>query len=287
MARRRVRKVHGEKIAKARAETKLDQESFARSAGVSVRTLQRAENSEMISPSKVAQIAGALRVNPEELIEKSLATTNNIRSDGYGTLTLKPIRSYKDMQKSCLTHWPERLDLDYQVSPEPEQIEKIATVIKDIQSSIEFMASGAGEGSEWGDPFDYAAKFKKDMEFTQNLRDLRDGGIFMFAGHYTNRALQWTKASTVEGFKHFWLSQQRTIAVLRFYDEKSIEQSSEITERVFFGLSKDIMEGVALIRSGDENITFEFFTQIITADDQIDPVVLDDLITFSEPIPGN
>jgi transcriptional regulator with XRE-family HTH domain len=221
MARKRVVNVDGNKIAKARAETKLDQESFARKAGVSVRTLQRAEKSDMISPNKIAQIAGELRVNSEELIQKeSPATTNSDRNDGYGNLSLKPVRSHKDIQKLCLSHSAEFFNLDYQISPQPELVEKVAAVIKDIQAWIEFEASGRGEGIEWGDPFDYAAQFKKDMEFTQILRDLWDGGIFLFAGHYTYRVLRWTEIPTGE-YENRWLSESKRVAVLRFFDEKS------------------------------------------------------------------
>ena len=91
MAGKRVVKVHGEKIVAGRAEKKLDQESFAAGIdGVSVRTLQRAEKSEMISRSKIRKIADALKVNPEELIrDESLASTS-LLNDGYGTLILRP-----------------------------------------------------------------------------------------------------------------------------------------------------------------------------------------------------
>ena len=84
-----------------------------------------------------------------------------------------------------------------------------------------------------------------------------------------------------------WLAQPAHVAVLRFYDEKNLAQSTEISERVFFGLSKDIMEGVEIFRKKDKNIRADKSTKNITADDQIHSVVLDDLILDLEPVPGN
>ena len=238
MTGKRTIKVHGEKIAKARAEKKLDQESFALIADVSVRTLQRAEKSDMISLKMIRQIADALKVNPEELAwEESSATSKDNRNDGFGTLILKPMRSHKDFQQLCLSHRPDFLDLDYQISPQPEFVEKVAGVIEEIQQWINVMKSEPDE--DWDNRPDYGKQFRRDMEITRNLVDLWDGGISVFAGHYTNRVLNWRPERDFdESIIHVWQPTSRSIAVLRFFDDKNMAQNKEVTERVFYGLSK-------------------------------------------------
>ncbi len=276
MTGKRTKKVHGEKIAKARAEKKLDQESFARSAGVSIRTLQRAEKSDMISPSKIGQIADALQVNPEELIQgESLATSKDNRNDGFGTLILKPMRSHKDFQQLSLSHRPGFLDLDYQINPQPEYVEKVARVIEEIQRWTKLMDSGQYEilYEDWDAQPDYGERFKRDMEFTRNLVDLWDGGISVFAGHYTNRILNWTLVRDPnpfdETFTEMWQPKLRSIAVLRFFDDKNMAQDKEISERVYYGLS--LSNWGKWARAEQKDIRVDGSTNEISADNQIKP----------------
>lgn len=283
MTGKRTIKVNGENIAKARAKKKLDQESFARIAEVSPRTLQRAENSEMISLGMIRRIADALKVNPEELIRnESLSTSTNIRNDGYGTLTLKPTRSYKDIQQLILSHRPKSLDLDYQINPQQREIvDLVAAVIKEIQGWIAFYASGADvaleEAFDPDDPPDLAARFRKDMAITQNLVDLWEGGISVFAGHYTYRHLNWAE-HTFDPYgdtvRYVWNPNARNFSVLRFFDDKTIAQRTEFIESVNYGLSSSVM---GLCEYTNIDIRVDGSKQFICADDQISSEVLLDL----------
>lgn len=277
MTGKRTIKVHGEKIAKARAEKKLDQESFAGMIpDVGLRTLQRAEKSGMISLGKIRRIADALNVNPEELIQdESVATSKDNRNDGFGTLILKPMCSHKDFQQLSLLHRPKLLDLDYQINPQPEYIEKVAGVIEEIQRWIKLMSSGEYEYvyEDWDDPPDHAKRFKRDMEFTRNLVDLWDGGISVFAGHYTNRTLIWAGARRPnhydETFTQMWYPQLRSIAVLRFFDDKNMAQDKEISERVYYGLS--LSNWGKWARAEQKDIRVDGSTNELNADNQIKP----------------
>lgn len=274
MTGKRTVKVHGEKIAKARAEKKLDQESFARSAGVSVRTVQRAENSEGISPSKVGQIADALRISPEELTRDEFsAASTNLLNDGYGTLILRPMRSYKDLQKLILSHGPEKFDLDYQINPQPEYVEKVAAVIKEIQGWLDASNADLAEGP------DLAERFRKDMAFTQNLIDVWAGGISVFAGHYTFRQLR--REDSFSEAK-WWVPYSQNFAALRFFDDENIIQKDEISERVHYGLSKSTSDRWQY--SDVEDLTdYErtLFKDFFSADNQINPKIeLDEEIPF-------
>ena len=264
MTGKRTIKVHGEKIAKARAERKLDQAAFAGIAGMSVRTLQRAEKNGMISPRKIRQIADALKISPEELTrDEPSATSKDNRNDGFGTLILKPMRSHKDFQQLILLHRPKFLNLDYQINPQPEYVEKVAGVIEEIQWWIKIVDSGLYE-EEWDDPPDYVKRFKRDMEFTRNLVDLWAGGISVFAGHYTYRHLKWEDSI---GEIKTWAPYSKSIAALRFFDDKKFAQSDEISERVFYGLSKSTLNTCQW--EDIKDIRIDGTTHDIYADNQI------------------
>lgn len=287
MAGKRTIKVHGEKIAEGRANLKLDQVSFAGNTGVSVRTLQRAENG-MSSPSTIELIANALKVNPEELIWKeSLVTSNNIRNDGYGTLILKPLRSFKDVQKLILSHRPNYLDLNYQVNPpQPELVDMIAAVIKEIQRWVAMNVSGAYEALEVDfdsdTPPDYAERFKKDMAFTKNLVDLWDGGIFVFAGHYIYRELNWVPTPDPYNEKHMWETNMRDVTALRFFDDNNMAQNNQVSERVYYGLSAYNWGKWA--NDGQEDIRWDGSTKPISADNQVDSDKIPENISALEQI---
>ena len=129
---------------------------------------------------------------------------------------------------------------------------------------------------------DYAERFKKDMVFTRNIVDLWDGGISVFSGHYKYRCLDWVTVRDAdpydESFTDMWQANFRSIAVLRFFDDKNMAHDKEISEHVRYGLSESDWNLFDRVEGND--IRVDGSTNQISADNQIRPGAFDGLIPF-------
>ena len=131
--------VDGEKVKDLSVERGMNQKALAKAAGVSPRTLQRAERGERVRLDLIGNIANALQVQPPEIMldpSGSDAEGDDQQSrPGYQLIRLKRIKSARELTEMTVGTEEVVFESDVEVtSSSAYDISKMMNLIEDVRS---------------------------------------------------------------------------------------------------------------------------------------------------------
>ena len=197
---------NGEAIKLLRVKAKKTQKELIRSSQVDLRTYQRAENGEAISPATLREIAGLLNTTFE------VSVKNNDQTDGgqvrlYNCGGRGALQILKLLQKA-----PGSVRYSYDLDPVPEEAERIAVVV-DFCNAHTNKSFSEEDPAYLGDAS--AAYIRAVGQLNEKLSELAKVGVNLFLGSYMYWTTLWERLP-VEPHQEYMLPIQERRVLLEF-----------------------------------------------------------------------
>lgn len=154
--KQRTANVDGEKVKDLSIERGMNQKALAKAAGVSPRTLQRAERGERVRLDLIGNIANALQVQPSEIMLNPSGSgedgSDDITRPGYQLIRLKRVKSARELTEMIVGTHEVIFESDVEVTASSAQdISVMMGLIEDVRSGEAGLVRTVREarGGQW------------------------------------------------------------------------------------------------------------------------------------------
>src|SRR5262249_5057592 len=177
---------YADRIKKLRNERVWSQDALATVSGINVRTVQRVERGHAASPDTLKALANAFEINVTDLVQANVHHPTVAASDSRRLLQIRTGRDLFGLVGGAKVFRLDHGDIDNDMVP------FVASFLQDLMDS-----EGIWLRMDPGD------RIRLSSQFTSQIQDLEDAGLYVFAGRQSGLATVYVVKNTDPGIVPF------------------------------------------------------------------------------------